>query len=363
MRHALVLCLAIAICEALTTTARAIVITSNDFNSFAAVIASAPAGSTISFDLGSNSTIFFDSSITIPRDMTLVANDDVIFDGRGATTLFGIPTSASVTFSGFTFQNAQGVNNGVGAIFSSGQLNVANSSFLHNHSLGNGGAITASNATIANSFFGFNDAVNTGGAVESNTIAITNSTFFSNQAGNAGGAVSGGSSSRSMLIENSTFAMNHAGNTGGAINADEGTASIRNTTVFGNRADNAGGGIAKEGTGLTVESSLIAGNISRFPDLELSSAGNQGIRNNLIGSGVGTNLTNGANGNIIGDGTNVAGFPIINLLGPLQDNGGPTPTMALLDFGSLVNPAIDKGTNPDALLYDQRGCAILANGR
>jgi hypothetical protein len=39
------------------------------------------------------------------------------------------------------------------------------------------------------------------------------------------------------------------------------------------------------------------------------------------------------------------------LLGPLQDNGGPTPTMALLP-GS---PAIDAGDNADAPDWDQRG--------
>jgi hypothetical protein len=39
------------------------------------------------------------------------------------------------------------------------------------------------------------------------------------------------------------------------------------------------------------------------------------------------------------------------LLGPLQDNGGPTQTMALLD-GS---PAIDAGDNTDAPEWDQRG--------
>src|SRR5262249_56575096 len=39
------------------------------------------------------------------------------------------------------------------------------------------------------------------------------------------------------------------------------------------------------------------------------------------------------------------------LLGPLQDNGGPTQTMALLP-GS---PAIDSGDNTDAPEWDQRG--------
>src|SRR5262249_60736280 len=46
------------------------------------------------------------------------------------------------------------------------------------------------------------------------------------------------------------------------------------------------------------------------------------------------------------------------LLGPLQDNGGPTPTMALLP-GS---PALDAGCNSNAPATDQRGFARIANG-
>ena len=43
------------------------------------------------------------------------------------------------------------------------------------------------------------------------------------------------------------------------------------------------------------------------------------------------------------------------MLGPLQDNGGPTQTHALLE-GS---PAIDSGSNIDGLASDQRGGGFL----
>ena len=39
------------------------------------------------------------------------------------------------------------------------------------------------------------------------------------------------------------------------------------------------------------------------------------------------------------------------MLAPLQDNGGPTFTHALL----AGSPAIDAGSNPDGLDFDQRG--------
>jgi hypothetical protein len=49
---------------------------------------------------------------------------------------------------------------------------------------------------------------------------------------------------------------------------------------------------------------------------------------NLVGNATGsTGVVNGVNGNIVGGN----GHPVINAdLGPLQNNGGPTLTMALL---------------------------------
>ena len=58
-------------------------------------------------------------------------------------------------------------------------------------------------------------------------------------------------------------------------------------------------------------------------------------------------ISNGVGDNIIG----TTDKPIDPKLGPLQDNGGPTMTMALLP-GS---PAIDAGDNTDAPQWDQRG--------
>ena len=76
--------------------------------------------------------------------------------------------------------------------------------------------------------------------------------------------------------------------------------------------------------------------------------------NNLIGDGqfqttttLETFFTNGVNGDIVG----TLAAPVDPLLGPLQDNGGPTQTI-LPDADS---PAINAGSNPDGLATDQRG--------
>jgi hypothetical protein len=74
---------------------------------------------------------------------------------------------------------------------------------------------------------------------------------------------------------------------------------------------------------------------------------------NLIGDGTGmTGLSNGVNGNLVGS----AAAPLDPLLGPLQDNGGPTKTHALL----AGSPALNAG-NPSQLgVADQRG--VLRSG-
>jgi hypothetical protein len=77
------------------------------------------------------------------------------------------------------------------------------------------------------------------------------------------------------------------------------------------------------------------------------------LGHNLIGqTDANSGFVDGVNGDIAGS----ASAPINPLLGPLSDNGGPTPTMALLN-GS---PTLDAGDDalllrPYALRKDQRG--------
>src|SRR5262249_27449752 len=75
---------------------------------------------------------------------------------------------------------------------------------------------------------------------------------------------------------------------------------------------------------------------------------------NLIGDGSGSSGFDAPGFPFFGDRVGTSSFPINPLLRPLQDNGGPTQTMALLP-GSR---AIDAGSNPlvpAGLTVDQRG--------
>jgi hypothetical protein len=132
---------------------------------------------------------------------------------------------------------------------------------------------------------------------------------------------------------------------GGVYNA--GTLTVVASTVSGNTAEgdrafpSVAGGIYNHST-LSMQNTILAGNsATSSTDLNgfLTSLGH-----NLIGIG------DGGSGNAATDLVGTAASPIDPLLGPLQDNGGPTPTMALLPS----SPAIGAGALTD-MEWDQRG--------
>jgi hypothetical protein len=100
-----------------------------------------------------------------------------------------------------------------------------------------------------------------------------------------------------------------------------------------------GGGVATQSVELLVANSILADNIAGdSPDCAITtlefalvSAGH-----NLIGRADECNWTAG-----IGDQIGGSATPVDPMLGPLQDNGGPTFTHAL----SVASPAVDGG-NP-----------------
>ncbi len=142
-------------------------------------------------------------------------------------------------------------------------------------------------------------------------MTIGNSTFSGNSVDgtHAGGALS---TTGTVKINNSTFSGNSAG-TGGALNVGAGTLTVKNTII----ADNAGGNCA----GVPPTSS--GSNIDSGTSCALTAGGDQSDTDPL--------------------------------LGPLQDNGGPTQTLAL----QTGSPAIDAGGCTDIdgadVREDQRG--------
>jgi hypothetical protein len=197
---------------------------------------------------------------------------------------------------------------------------------------------------IANGFLGFFE-------VPGGTVILSNSTVSGNNVdslGEGGGIYSFGGR---LMVTNSTIAGNWASSEGGGIfNTEYGMLTIANSTIAGN-ADGiyGGGGISDTEDGFVMRNTIVAGNM-----------GSEGLPDDLHG------VLTGDGYNLIGNTRGQTGFDPTDLLnvdprlGPLQDNGGPTPTMALLP----ESPAIDAGDNTNAPLWDQRGAPFrrIVNG-
>ena len=168
-------------------------------------------------------------------------------------------------------------------------------------------------------------------------VDITNSTISGNSAGNGSGG--GIYTLGAMTIINSTISGNSAGSgTGGGITSG-GSLHLTNSTVSGNSAGDGGGFHSINASQVILRNTIIAKNTAATgPD---ASGTVRSLGYILIGDTSGAMIL----GATIGNQLNVD-----PLLGPLQDNGGPTKTHALLP-GS---PAIDKGYSSGSVT-DQRG--------
>lgn len=300
------------------------------------------------------------------------------------------------------FNNNQAARGGGIATSFNKELFVTNSQFNRN-SAGRGGAIDSGftqNTTIENSGFYYNEAISGGGIhsyysnLNPKSLAVSNSTFSHNQAIGSGGGISTSNYGHQkaqpdrnpVVLTNNTFDANIAGTYGGGVSLEQVATQITNNTFNANKAD-FGGAIASNSM-LTVTNSTIANNIVndnvsyRYGSGGIGTAGppafisntiiaRNGIRssqsspvetlkpsdvagyfvslgNNLIGNSENAQgFVNNINGDQVGD----RGRPIDPKLGALQDNGGPTWTMALLP-GS---PAIDAVRSGAAPTTDQRG--------
>ena len=282
--------------------------------------------------------------------------------GNNASRVFNV-TGTNVTISGLTIANGQSPLNGAG-------INAGGSP---------GSVVTINNCIVTN-----NSTTQSGGGICNNAgvmLTITNCTLAGNsaQSGNGGGIYN---QNGMLTVVASTLSSNSAG-VGGGIDNDGGsggnaTMTLNTSTISSNSAYEGGGGILNWGQSgsatLTVNASTFSGNSA-------GGSGGGGIfNNNYAGTGsveiadtifsagsAGANIYN-YSGPVKSAGYNLSsddggGYltnatDLLNTdpkLGPLQENGGPTRTCALLP-GS---PAIDQG-NRDAipalaLNTDQRG--------
>lgn len=389
-------------------------------------IAIASPTTIISFAVAGTITLT-NGELLITNDLTIVGPDaaKLVINGNNSNRVFEIASNATVSISGlsvtgghapdkpsYTYSYPPPAAGGGGAIYNAGSLSLVSCNIISNSAGngqnyayylwpegtfagdgGSGGAIYNANVlsaiacTVAANSAGSGGPGGTmnygnghwaptaggtggsGGAIYNKAIlSLTNCTLSDNRAGNGGrGGVdgppyySGGSggaggsgggifSSGIVRLVACTLAQNSAGFGG------PGGYPYSSSGNFG-----AGGGIcnASDPSSAELLNTIVAGNRSdRTPDLfgHFNSTGHNLI--SLVDM-PGTGFTNGINSDLVG----APDRPLLPLLGILQNNGGLTPTTALLHDSPALGRGDDALLNPPYnLTTDQRGFPRKTNG-
>ncbi len=273
----------------------------NDCSLRGAINAANAEASTITFDVGGIITL----GSALPN-----LSDDITLSGPGANLLtvqpavanafniFQVNSDNTANISGLT------IGNGQSGIFNFGTVTATNCIFNSNTGISNGGTATITNCT----FNGNSVGIDNGG-----TVAITNCIFSGNEAGigNSSGAT----------VTNCTFSGNGEG-----ISSVIGAVTFTNCTFTGNTI-----GINNfNGAEVTLKNTLCVGNTNNVNDPEFA----------VIDGG----------GNITSGTAAAAGLDPTGL----QDNGGPTATIALFAGGTAVNAGLNANV-PGGITTDGRG--------
>src|SRR5215210_691297 len=272
-----------------------------------------------------------------------VSDDLAILGGSAERTIiegsndrvFDVQAGTTVEIAGVTIRNGRlpsGGGDGAG-IRNAGDLTLTRVAVTANNaSAGAGGGIFSSGA--------------------SSSLTIAQSAITGNSAASAGGgiAVDG-----ALTLTDSRISGNSAGTLGGGIYAFQNSdAEIVNVTITGNHAANQAGGLYAASTPFqstdrpVLRDTILAGNTAAA-DPDCGGAPSSGGHNILGIGGTCIDFT-AAKGDLVG----TAAAPRDPKLGPLANNGGTTPTHALL----AGSPAINAGASCTAV--DQRGLARSA---
>jgi hypothetical protein len=275
-----------------------------------------------------------------------------IIDGDHTAAVVTI-RSGSVNLSQVTIRNGSGLSHGGGGIYNAGVLTITKTRVSGN---------TSNDNVVIGGGLG-------GGIYNSGTLTIIQSTVSGNSVSRArmdSGAAGGGIYNAGRLtITNSTLGGNQAVDYwpagtpyGGGLANENGTVMIYNSTVSQNAAifhtpfgivGANGGGIYNSTTAPTLQNSIVANN---------TWGGN--CNGNVTSHGYNMSSDSTCNFNGSGDQRNIN-----PRLGPLQNNGGPTQTMALLPGSPAMdagNPSGCTDSNGHRLTIDQRGDARPISG-
>lgn len=301
-------------------------------------------------------TIIFAPLFNSPQTITLLTSlpnltRSVTINGPGANLLTIQRNSTAPNFRIFTI--GAGLNVALSGLTISGGRTAAGES--------GGGISSGSNLTLTGVAVVSNQSDSTGGGIALSGVSstFTSCTISGNTSRLWGGGIHYSGNGSTLQISNSTISGNRLTSTAGGLGAgisnlggvQGARLSIVNSTIVNNLnlAPGGGGGggvfngtIADEQFAVTtIRNSIIAYN--KLPNINNSP---RTFQTTLTSSGF--NLTDDNGSGLLNQPTDIINKPAF--LVSLADNGGPTPTHALL----LNSPALDAGDS-SGFVTDQRG--------
>jgi len=316
--------------------------------------------------------VFGMNGVCTNGDVVAEMSGVTIQHGYAANTSGGILNSAHLTLENciVTANTVNGLNDWGGGILSSGSLTLKGSVVSNNISGGHNaygggmyvqGAMTIESSTISGNVtsgsLGLGGGICVTAALGANQV-IRNSTISGNTATTGGGIYT---TSDSLTLVNTTISANGSTGDGGGVYSKYGPIGLYNATVVNNTAnsdevkpDGIGAGVFNvAGATFYLANSIIAGNVVLIP-----TAGKP-IRDPDQCAGAFSSLGNNLLSDIDVNHCSMSGYALAALsLGPLQNNGGPTKTHALLPGSAAIDAGKMSGCvdgDNTAIATDQRG--------
>lgn len=301
-----------------------------------------------------------------PTTIIGAGSSATIIDANGIDRVLGVAAGRTVTISGVTLRNGVAAQLG-GGINNAGTLTLNNTVLSANVAGERGGGIcNVGTLTLNRSTVDGNMTPSTGGGgglYSEGLMQVMQSTISNNTANDGGGILI---LFGSLFVTNSTIASNNALRDGGGIYNLK-TSNVYNTTIVGNQAaaDNTsggtGGGVYNASSHIfNLRNTVIAGNyLSGSPIYDDCTGVLSIYGNNRFWSVSGCTIDPSGGGS-------ADYLASLAELGALQNNGGPTQTIALVSPSGMIDGAdavfgcVDEN---GALATDQRSHPRVAGVR